>query len=252
MGDLRADLNANRAGIARQLERERHRPVGDPMSAEDARKLTDRIKVDAERLWDRIAEAYLGRAHLALGYESWDTYCVAEFDSLWIRIPREERETVVCSLKQAGLSNRAIASAIGISEGTVRNDLKSGAQNYAPETDAEADELTERLIRYTEHTTKPEPIAVRLTDYTTGAKKLATVIGLDFKKYSTAGQRPAKPPPTDAELFDGELEDLDRAVDVMMRLTDHDQLSEDERAILAGRVADYIGRLQVIANKLQR
>ena len=36
-----------------------------------------------------------------------------------------------------------------------------------------------------------------------------------------------------------------------MRLTDRGQLDKDERAILAGRVADYSGRLQVIAHKLR-
>ena len=37
----------------------------------------------------------------------------------------------------------------------------------------------------------------------------------------------------------------------MMWLIGRGRLSEDERTLLAGRVADYSGRLQVIAHKLR-
>ena len=40
------------------------------MSETEARKLTDRIKFDAGQLWDKLTDAYLGRADIALGYES--------------------------------------------------------------------------------------------------------------------------------------------------------------------------------------
>lgn len=149
--DLRTTLNATRAAVARQRERETGRPVGDPMTAEDARRLTDRIKFDAGQLWDRVVEAYLGRADIALRYESWDAYCIAEFGALRLRIPREERTDLVNSLRHAGLSNRAIGSAIGVSEGTVRNDL--AAQNYAP------DELTEQALIAGEQTDDDRPTA---------------------------------------------------------------------------------------------
>ena len=36
-------------------------------------------------------------------------------------------------LSEKGMSTRAIASSLGISEGTVRNDMKATAQNYAVE-----------------------------------------------------------------------------------------------------------------------
>ena len=68
--DLRTTLNATRAAVSRQRERETGRPVGEPMSETEARKLTDRIKFDAGQLWDKLTDAYLGRADIALGYES--------------------------------------------------------------------------------------------------------------------------------------------------------------------------------------
>jgi hypothetical protein len=250
--DLRTTLNATRAAVSRWHERETGQPFGDPMTETEARKLTDRIKFDAGQLWDKLTDAYLGRADIALGYESWDTYCITEFGSLRLRLPREERAEMVCSLRQAGLSNRAIASATGYSEGTVRNDL--AAQNYAPDED----ELTEQLLagepeplrfNVTSRTITHEPIRVTPRTVTREpARQLTVVTGLDGKTY-----RPTRPTPqpSDAELFDGELAELDRGVDAMLRLIDRGRLSEDERTVLAGRVADYSGRLKVIARKLE-
>lgn len=97
-----------------------------------ARHLTDRIKVAIEGSWLLIQEAYVTRTWAVLGYDSWDAYCSEEFGASRLRLPREERQEVVASLRESGLSTRAIASATGVSEGSVRNDLKAGAQNYAP------------------------------------------------------------------------------------------------------------------------
>lgn len=101
-------------------------------STEQARALTDRIKIAVEGTWQLIREAYTSRTWAVLGYSTWDAYCTAEFGETRLKLPREERQEVVASLRESGLSNRAIASATGVSEGSVRNDLKVTAQNYAP------------------------------------------------------------------------------------------------------------------------
>ncbi len=102
-----------------------------PATAEAARQLTDRIKVALEGTWILIQEAYHSRAWDALGYGSWDEYCTREFGTSRLRLPREERQEVVISLRESGMSTRAIAAATGISQGTVQNDL-AGEQNYSP------------------------------------------------------------------------------------------------------------------------
>jgi hypothetical protein len=248
--NLRDVLNATHDAVSRQLERERHHPVGEPMSEAEARKLTDQIKHDAEVLWDNLVAAYLGRADIALGYESWDTYCTVEFGSLRLRLPREERAEMVCSLRQSGLSNRAIASAIGISEGTVRNDQKSAAQNYAPDerepwfTPPYAPDEDEHLIEYAPDEAEPP------TEYT-------PAIGLDRKTYQpiaithredkiyppsrpiviTHREDPPTPPyvptprPSDAELFGNEMGELNRAIEVLSALVS--RATDEERAELA-------------------
>ncbi len=90
---------------------------------QQARALTDRIRIAVEGTWLLIQEAYTSRAWAALGYETWDTYCAAEFGTARLRLPREDRQEVVASLRDSGLSTRAIAAATGLSKGTVGREL---------------------------------------------------------------------------------------------------------------------------------
>lgn len=90
-----------------------------------ARRLTERIKESVASTWELIEEAYLTRAWAALGYESWDAYCAAEFGTSRIPLPREERREVVGSLREAGLSVRAIAAVTGRSVGQTHRDLST-------------------------------------------------------------------------------------------------------------------------------
>lgn len=88
-----------------------------------ARRLTDRIKAGLDLMWELVAEAYVTRAWSALGYATWDEYCTREFGTARLSLPREERAETVASLKSAGLSYRAIASATGQSLGKVQRQL---------------------------------------------------------------------------------------------------------------------------------
>lgn len=89
------------------------------ISAHEARNLTDKIKAGTAALWELIKEAYVSRAWASLGYSSWDDYCTQEFGTSRIRLPREERREVVSSMREIGMSTRAIASATGNSIGTI-------------------------------------------------------------------------------------------------------------------------------------
>jgi protein gp37 len=96
------------------------------LSTAEARQLTDRIKVAVEGTWLLIQEAYTSRTWAVLGYDTWDTYCAEEFGASRLRLPREERQEVVASLRESGLSTRAIASATGVNQATISRDLTSG------------------------------------------------------------------------------------------------------------------------------
>ena len=100
---------------------------------EAAREVTDQIKTGLESVYHLIRSAYRGRAWEVLGYRSWDEYVTREFGNLHLRPPLEKRQDIVLSLREVGMSTRAIASATQISEATVRRELKhAGASNDAP------------------------------------------------------------------------------------------------------------------------
>lgn len=94
------------------------------LSENDARELTAQIFGHIDAAWEKIKQAYYGRADLALGYASWDDYCIGEFHGAQLRLPRDKRREAVATLTEAGLSQRAIASATGASKNTVIADQK--------------------------------------------------------------------------------------------------------------------------------
>ena len=53
--------------------------VPSEMTAASARDLTDRIKTAADNLAEILYQAHEGKAWKALGYQSWQAYCTAEF-----------------------------------------------------------------------------------------------------------------------------------------------------------------------------
>lgn len=102
-----------------------------PATLEEAEKLAQRIGEEelacAGNVRDGLTalaalreEAKTKKIHVALGYKTF---------AKWQRARRRER---VRELYAQGIeSNRAIADVLGVTEGTVRNDLNGGAQNYA-------------------------------------------------------------------------------------------------------------------------
>lgn len=96
-----------------------------PFTAEEARAHTDRMRLGAQELWHDFEVAYVRRADIALGYEDWDAYCSAELGGSKLGLPREERDGVIASMRSAGMPQRAIASATGISKTTV-NEVSKG------------------------------------------------------------------------------------------------------------------------------
>jgi hypothetical protein len=95
-------------------------------TAEQARALTDRIKVAVEGTWLLIQEAYNSRAWAALGYDRWDAYVDSEFRAARLSLPKEERAETIQSLRSAGMSVRAISTATGVGVGTVHRELSCG------------------------------------------------------------------------------------------------------------------------------
>lgn len=103
------------------------------LTAEAARDLTDQIRVGLEGVFQLIKAAYRGRAWVSLGYASWDEYVTREFGNLHLRPPREDRQEVVRSFREIGMSIRAISTATQLGSGTVRRAIgPAGVPNGTP------------------------------------------------------------------------------------------------------------------------
>jgi len=129
--DQSEDTPGSGSGACGQLQVVVRSAVG-ALSATEARKLTREIAETLAVAWDKVVEAYQRRVWEPLGYASWDTYCRAELGSTRFRLPAEEREEAVRSLRSAGLSTRAIAAATGLSHRTAARTV-SGVPNGTPD-----------------------------------------------------------------------------------------------------------------------
>lgn len=123
------------------------------MSAASARRLTDEIRDTLTVAYDKLVEAWHGRADLALGYESWDAYCAAEFsEARMLRPTPEQRREIVAVMRGEGMSTRAIGSALGVGNKTIHRDLDEAVvsddtpvtgtdgKTYTPRSEPEPDE----------------------------------------------------------------------------------------------------------------
>jgi transposase-like protein len=184
---------------------------------EEARALTDRIKIAVEGTWQLIREAYISRTWAVLGYDSWDAYCTDEFGETRLRLPREERQEVVASLRDSGLSVRAIASAVGVNKETVSRDIQVSG-NQTPEIQG-ADGKTYTVTR------EPEVIDAELVD------------------------EPARPEPPKVkrrplpEAFTDAGRDLTRAAERLARLTEDDRFAKN-RETTHHQVPELLGALE--------
>lgn len=185
---------------------------------DEARALTDRIKIAVEGTWQLIREAYTSRTWAVLGYDTWDAYCSAEFGETRLRLPREERQEVVASLRDSGLSVRAIASATGSSVGTVAADLGNRS------------ELNTRPITGTNGKT-----------YT--VTRESVVVDAELV------DEPARPEPPKVkrrplpEAFTDAGRDLTRAAERLARLTEDDRFAKN-RETTHHQVPELLGALE--------
>jgi hypothetical protein len=111
---------------------------GTDITEQEARSLVEQVRSDIETLQVTIRALYGGRAWLALGYESWADLCRAELPTIHDTADHTDiRSGLYVRLRIDGLSNRAIASATGTSEATVRRRLAAAtASNDAVELPA--------------------------------------------------------------------------------------------------------------------
>jgi soluble cytochrome b562 len=208
---------------------------------QDARALTDRIKVAVEGTWLLIQEAYTSRAWAALGYDTWDSYCAAEFGTARLRLPREERQEVVASLRESGMSLRAISSATGISPATAMRD--SRVSDETPAVILGTDGSTYAAARPT-----PEPPSD--ADLLNG-REWTQPDGPGFEGAVTppaAAPKPKRRPLPEALTDAGR--DLARAAERLTRLTEDDRFPKN-RDTTHHQMPELLGALDHAARFVQ-
>ena len=104
-----------------------------PLTEADARELTDQIAEGLADVHSLIVQAWEGRVWEPLGYETWDAWIDANFRGLQLRPPREQRDEVVQSMREAGMSMRAISQATDLAYSTVQRVARAGDPNGSPE-----------------------------------------------------------------------------------------------------------------------
>jgi len=224
-----------------------------------ARTLTDRIKVAVEGTWLLIQDAYTSRAWAELGYPNWDTYCTEEFGASRLRLPREERQEVVASLRESGLSTRAIAAATGINRETVMKDLQV-VGNQPP-----AEPLVIGVDGKSYAASRPQPAPEPADEYA-GAEWLEpdedAIPGqshvLDHTDLETVAPTVQALPPEPAkpkrrplpEAFADGARDLKRATEQLTRLTQDDRFTRN-RETTHHQMPDLISALEHTAELLQ-
>lgn len=205
-----------------------------PMMTEpEARRITERIRVALDRVatsWadlaDRIGEAYSRRADLAMGYASWEAYANAELKPS-MGIAAEVRRELVGLLSAQGMSTRAIAPTVGVSDRRVRQIANEVGNDFPPAAES-IDYATGEVIDTSAAAGGGEaPAAAEPRS-----------VGLDGKTYP----RPAAIPTADrrrpiTDAFWEVAYDLNKKVESLQRLVADDRFKSNAGAISARNYA---------------
>lgn len=116
------------SGVARGRSFEELRPQDEApgYTPEEARELTELVRSASLRVNDLIVDMYVGKAHLALGYDSWADFCEKEELRLEFRPSIEQRRELHYFMYwRHGMPGRAVAAFTRCDQKTVAADAKS-------------------------------------------------------------------------------------------------------------------------------
>jgi hypothetical protein len=217
-------------------------PVVQTITADEARRLTERIRLTAhsaresiEKLHSLVDEAKAGNAHLALGFASWTAYLAEVLGEEPLRLARDQRQELVGFLAGEGMSTRAIAPIVGASDETVRRDILAGATNVAPE--GEPAEIARQAVEQA-FAQKDEPMPAKVT-------------GLDGKSYS----KPTPKAPNRRGLPDQARDagwDLRKIVERLERIAADDRFTANKETVAPHLRSHLTNAIEVFQDLLER
>ena len=221
----------------------------------EARRLTERIRTALDRVssaWadlaERITEAYQRRADLALGYGSWAEYAAAELKPSE-GIAADVRRQLVGVLSAEGMSTRAIAPVVGVSDATAWRDsqvLHDEAPAPEPAAPERIDPVTGEAVpaptfkpmdvtdwtdEELERLEAADALTIETWEATTiPAPEPRKVTGLDGKTYTRPEPKAPRRHPL-PDTFADTLYDLDKRVASLARLVQDDRFPTNREAI---------------------
>lgn len=211
------------------------------ISADEARRLTERIRLTAmtvrdgiEKLQGLVETAKNGNAHLALGYPSWTAYLADTLGAEPLRLPRDQRQELVGYLAGEGMSTRAIGAVVGASHPTVINDLRSTGQDLPVDRPATVTSLDGRE----RPATRPTPPA-----------------NVDSRTGEIDAEQAGKPQPRRRPLIDAfgdVVADLDRSCGRLERLAEDERLPRNADQVAAKYRSDLIRARDVLDDVIGR
>lgn len=222
-----------------------------------ARALTDQLRQSLSLSWELLVEAYQRRAWAALGYATWDAYTDAELGEVRLRLPRQDRREVVASMTEAGMSTRAIGSALGVDHKTVVNDRRGEISPPADKpidaeiVDEEPDSLGDRIAR--ELAASDEQYAEKATSTVGPGQASHQVLGTDGKTYNITPKPAAQRRRPLPESFWQAAYDLTKVTERIERLAEDDRFPQNAEQVAAANRNDLIraiDALQGVVNRL--
>ncbi len=160
-----------------------------------------------ESLLEVVVEAKASDDHLAFGYASWPAYVAGEFAAMLADLNRDDRRLAALALAETGMSSRAIAPLVGVSDRQVRTDVQVGG-HFPPDDDA-----------------------------TVPHRGTPAVTGLDGKRY----ERPATRTPRRSSLPDAAWKafyELQKAIDRVERIVSDERFAQHREAVQRQHAAD--------------
>ena len=213
--------------------------VIEPMSKVEAERITARIadKLDGiadnlEQVMPMIGEALTRQAWKALGYASPTAYVSERFSSALQRLTPEVRRPIVGELSAAGMSTRAIAPIVGVSDRQVRYDAAQVGSRFPPASPASPTEpetvhglpTTDRIVGMDGKTYQrpdPTPESAVIINLTTGEVT-------DPSGRQQAPKERRKPLP---EQFFNASYDLCRKAERVLQLTEDDRFTQNREKL---------------------
>lgn len=202
------------------------------LTADEAEAITSRIRTWANSFpADDVVRAFRGRIWVALAYDSWAEWCECELGGLKLPVP--QRREVVAELAGAGMSNPAIADAIGVDQSTVYRDKQAtGFASANPVTGQDGKEYTPP---------QPKPPPQREPEEVVDAE----IVDAPPLKPTTPKRRPLPDVARDLGI------DIDKIADRIERFRTDDRLGRNKNEV-AARLRYHLGHLIDVCQDLDQ